>query len=297
MLKQFVEKFLALRLQEKFSFFLIISFSFHLILFSFLIENSMFTQATSPFTIEVELVGMKEGGGGGGGGGNRSDELRVKNEELKNNARKNLSKPIPVENREDLVSSLQKVGEEKKVASIQEPAGTVKGLEDSGAGSGTGAGVGGGTGTGIGSGIGSGVGSGIGSGVGSGIGSGVGSGIGSGVGSGVGAGQGKGSGSVRDELREFQRKIKERIERVKFYPFLARKNQYEGSTYCTFTLLRGGEVKDIRVVGRSGYPVLDEAAMKAIKEAAPYPPFPSCIEHSSIEIKIPIVFKLKDFEG
>jgi len=137
----------------------------------------------------------------------------------------------------------------------------------------------------------------VGVGSGNGVGNGVGSGVGSGIGSGAGAGKGEGRGDIRDELKEFQRKIKEKIESVKSYPFLARKNQYEGTAYCAFTLLRGGGVKDIRIVERSGYPVLDEAARKAISEAAPYPPFPSCIEHPSIEVKIPIVFRLKDFEG
>lgn len=289
MLKQFARKFLAIRPQDRFSFFLIVSFSFHLFLFSLLIEKSMLIQSNSPFSIEVELVGMKEGGGGGGGGGKSSYELRVRGDELKNKMKKDVSNPVPVESRESVIPSPQKVEEEKKVASIQEPSGVVKGLEESGTDIGKGAGTGGGTGDGNGSGIGSGVGSGIGSG--------VGSGIGSGIGSGAGAGKGEGRGGIRDELKEFQRRIKEKIERVKSYPFLARKNQYEGTAYCAFTLLRSGGVKDIRIVERSGYPVLDEAARKAISEAAPYPPFPICIEHPSIEVKIPIVFRLKDFEG
>jgi periplasmic protein TonB len=289
MLKQLARIFLAIRPQDRFSFFLIVSFSFHLFLFSLLIEKSMLIQSNSPFSIEVELIGMKEGGGGGGGGRNGDKRLKVKGERLKENAKKDLSRPLPVESRENVIPSPQRVEEEKKVASIQEPSGVVNGLGETETGIGKGAGTGGGAGDGNGSGIGSGVGSGIGSG--------VGSGIGSGIGSGAGAGKGEGRGGIRDELKEFQRRIKEKIERVKSYPFLARKNQYEGTAYCAFTLLRGGGVKDIRIVERSGYPVLDEAARKAISEAAPYPPFPICIEHPSIEVKVPIVFRLKDFEG
>jgi len=289
MLKQFARKFLAIRPQDRFSFFLMVSFSFHLFLFSLLIEKSMLIQSNSPFSIEVELIGMKEGGGGGGGGRNGDKRLKVKGERLKENAKKDLSRPLSVESRENVIPSPQRVEEEKKVASIQEPSGVVNGLGETEAGIGKGVGTGGGAGDGNGSGIGSGVGSGIGSG--------VGSGIGSGIGSGAGAGKGEGRGGIRDELKEFQRRIKEKIERVKSYPFLARKNQYEGTAYCAFTLLRNGGVKDIRIVERSGYPVLDEAARKAISEAAPYPPFPICIEHPSIEVKVPIVFRLKDFEG
>ena len=78
MLKQFARKFLAIRPQDRFSFFLIVSFSFHLFLFSLLIEKSMLIQSNSPFSIEVELIGMKEGGGGGGGGRNEDKRLKVK---------------------------------------------------------------------------------------------------------------------------------------------------------------------------------------------------------------------------
>ena len=279
-----MKKLLTIRPQEKFPFFLVISFSFHLLFFCLLIRQSVTEQFIHPFTIEVDLVGMKEGGGGGGGG-KQDRELRGKSEELKNNAKKDLFRPVLSENNESIVSSPQKVEEEKKVASITGSTGIVKSLERSVEGSGTGAGMGGGTG------------SGTGSGVGSGIGSGIGSGVGSGTGSGTGAGHGEDGGGVRDELREFQRKIKERIEKVKSYPLLARRNQYEGTASCTFTLLRDGDVKDIRVVERSGYSILDDAARKAIREAAPYPPFPRCIEGSSVEVKVPLVFKLKDLES
>jgi len=280
MLRKLMKKLLAVRPQENFPFFLVVSFSFHFLFFSLLIRQSVMEQTVHPFTIEVDLVGMKEGGGGGGGG-KESNGLKVKGEKLKENAKKDLSRPLPVQSKENIVSSLQKAEEEKKVASITESPGMVKGLERTMEGGGTGAGTGGGSG----------------SGTGSGVGSGIGSGVGSGVGSGAGAGHGEEGSGVRDELREFKRKIKERIERVKSYPLLARRNQYEGTTSCAFTLLKGGDVKDIWVVEKSGYSILDEAAKKAIREAAPYPPFPSCIEGSSVEVKVPLVFKLKDLES
>lgn len=283
-----MKKFLTIRPQENFSFFLMVSLSFHLFLFAILIEQSVMKQSTHPFAIEVELIGMNEGGGGGGGGED-GDKIKGKSEVLKNKMKEVIHNPVIVENKEDIVPSPQRVEEEKNVASLSEPASIGESLESSMKGRNTDAGVGGGTG--------GGTGSGVGSGTGSGTGSGVGSGIGSGIGSGAGAGHGAGGSGVRDELHEFQRKIKERIERVKAYPLLARRNQYEGTASCAFTLLRDGNVKGIRLLERSGYPILDEAAKKAIREAAPYPPFPSCIEGSSIDVKVPLVYKLKDLES
>jgi TonB family protein len=299
-----INRFLNGKSWGRFTPYLIISCFFHLCIFASILSFREYKVSQTFFsTIEVELLSSIKGvgdigGGGGGGGGRMNSQLKLKSEELKINTKKGVTTKSLNESKEAITPLAPKIEEEKKVASIKEPSDVLRGLENKVESRDVGSeGVANnGVNTGVGGGIGSGIGSGVGSGIGSGIGSGVGSGIGSGVGSGRGSGQGKGGG-LRDELREFQKKIKERIEKVKSYPFLARKNQYEGATYCTFTLLRGGEVKDIRVVGKSGYPVLDEAAKKAIREAAPYPPFPSCIEHSSIEVKVPIVFKLKDFEG
>ena len=289
--------------------YLVASVLIHLAVFAFLLSLPGFipSQALPPPAIEVDLsnltVGGGEGGGGGGGSSTAGAHLRreIKRTGIKGEERRGRSEAFPIAARaqvgptESIRPDAPATEAETKVASIdrlsQEAHGTRDNGEDSAQGGGLPAPYG------SGSGMGGGTGSGAGSGTGSGTGSGVGSGIGSGSGSGKGAGEAKGGGGLRDELREFQRRIKERIERVKSYPFLARKNQYEGSAYCAFTLLRDGGVKDVRIVGRSGYPVLDGAAARAIMDAAPYPPFPGCIEHPSIEVKIPIVFKLKDLEG
>jgi TonB family protein len=291
MLKQYAKKFLAIKPQEKFSFFLLISFSIHILVFSLFIEQTVGRQSVQPFLIEVELINVKDGGGGGGGDEGKV-ELRIRNDKLKVKMGKFIYNAVKVEEKERAVPSPQE-SEEKKVVSLAEQTGIMEELDRSVEGIGRDAGWGSGSGGGTGSGTGSGMGSGIGTGVGSG----VGSGIGSGTGSGRGSGQGSGVSGSNNELREFQRKIKERIEKVKDYPLIARKNQYEGTAFCRFTLLKDGDVKDICVVGRSGYPILDEAAKRAIREAAPYPPFPSCIEGSSIDVKVPLVFKLKDLES
>jgi len=65
-----------------------------------------------------------------------------------------------------------------------------------------------------------------------------------------------------------------RIDSVKVYPQQARRNRLEGETRIVFTVLPGGVVDDIGVANSSGHPVLDDAAINAVRTAAPYMPYP-----------------------
>jgi protein TonB len=59
----------------------------------------------------------------------------------------------------------------------------------------------------------------------------------------------------------------------------------------TFTILRDGTARDIKVAQRSGNSVLDTTAMRAIYEASPFPPLPAGYERS--EANIEFWFQLK----
>jgi len=59
----------------------------------------------------------------------------------------------------------------------------------------------------------------------------------------------------------------------------------------TFTILRDGSVKDIRVAQRSGNFALDASAQRAISDAAPFPPLPQGFDKS--EAPIEFWFRLK----
>ena len=59
----------------------------------------------------------------------------------------------------------------------------------------------------------------------------------------------------------------------------------------TFTILRNGSVKDIRVAQRSGNFALDASAQRAISDAAPFPPLPQGFDKN--EAPIEFWFRLK----
>jgi periplasmic protein TonB len=69
--------------------------------------------------------------------------------------------------------------------------------------------------------------------------------------------------------------LKRRIERVWGYPPEAANSGISGDLLLIFTLNKSGTLIDLRLIRSSGFPVLDEAAIRAVKLAAPYDPFPT----------------------
>ena len=69
----------------------------------------------------------------------------------------------------------------------------------------------------------------------------------------------------------------DRIERIGNlnYPQEARRRNLHGELELTVTLNRDGSVKSIDVIRSSGEPLLDKAAERIVRLAAPFPPIPS----------------------
>ena len=79
--------------------------------------------------------------------------------------------------------------------------------------------------------------------------------------------------------------IRRRIESHKSYPGLARRKGWEGDVVVELQLDGGGEVRDVKVVERSGYGVLDRATLATIWKAGPYPPLPG-------RVRVPVSYRL-----
>lgn len=61
------------------------------------------------------------------------------------------------------------------------------------------------------------------------------------------------------------------IKRTAVYPALARARHWQGRPVLSFTLLADGSIDHLVVRQGSGYPCLDEAALDAVRRAAPFP--------------------------
>lgn len=69
-------------------------------------------------------------------------------------------------------------------------------------------------------------------------------------------------------------KLKRQIEGVWNYPQESRYKGEEGQLFLIFTIRSNGELENIELLTSSGYARLDNEAVRAIRVAAPYPPFP-----------------------
>jgi protein TonB len=86
--------------------------------------------------------------------------------------------------------------------------------------------------------------------------------------------------------------LKEIIERNKEYPLMARKGGMEGTVRIRCALLRNGELRDASVIKPSGYTILDNAALRAVRSAGRYPALPSEIKGETFSFVAPITFRL-----
>ena len=79
-------------------------------------------------------------------------------------------------------------------------------------------------------------------------------------------------------------RIKHQIERVWIYPSAAAQKGISGDLSLTFRISKDGNLMGVRLVEQSGHEILDVAALKAVKEAAPFYPFPKNIQRDKLTI-------------
>ena len=85
-------------------------------------------------------------------------------------------------------------------------------------------------------------------------------------------------------------RIKHQIERVWVYPLEAAQRGISGDLSLTFLISKDGNLLGVRLVDQSGYEILDIAALKAVKEAAPFYPFPNNIQREKLTILANFVY-------
>ncbi len=84
--------------------------------------------------------------------------------------------------------------------------------------------------------------------------------------------------------RGFMRKLKEKIESVWKYPEEAARRGISGDLYISFSIHKNGSLGEVKLERTSGYSDLDKAAMKALRDAAPYWPLPDDLKEDELSI-------------
>jgi len=125
-----------------------------------------------------------------------------------------------------------------------------------------------------------------------GSGSGVASAVGRGIGD-EGAGHGAvGDGPVTGPGDDYLDRLRRWLARYRHYPEAAKKAQEQGQLVVSFTILRNGTVIDPHIERSSGFPLLDEAALKMLHDASPVPPLPETYRAQRLDVGLPVNFSI-----
>ena len=100
--------------------------------------------------------------------------------------------------------------------------------------------------------------------------------------------------SDQELIRRYQKAIYLRIKHHQKFPSQARKKGWEGSVSVKFIVHRDGRVEEVKVTRSSAIALFDEAAIHAVKDGNPFPPFPEGIRESSLLFEVPLGFELRD---
>ncbi|MBU2551856.1 MAG: TonB family protein [Proteobacteria bacterium] len=87
--------------------------------------------------------------------------------------------------------------------------------------------------------------------------------------------------------------VKARIKQYWIFPPAARQKQEAGQLTAFFTLDRGGSLLQVLVEKSSGRPHLDQAALEAVRRAAPYPEFPRHINLDRLNIRAHFDYRIR----
>jgi protein TonB len=90
----------------------------------------------------------------------------------------------------------------------------------------------------------------------------------------------------------YGRDIRDAMEATKSYPRVARDRGWQGTVKVRFRFLPGGNLDAVEVVDSSGFPILDEHAMKMAR-AADLPRVPATLAATGFELEVPIHFRLR----
>jgi len=93
---------------------------------------------------------------------------------------------------------------------------------------------------------------------------------------------------------EYLKTVLKIIEKNKKYPSGARKRGEEGKVKVSFTLLKSGKVKDVKIITPSRYPELNKATEKLIWELSPFPPFPPGVEKKKITLAMEVIYEIEE---
>jgi len=93
-------------------------------------------------------------------------------------------------------------------------------------------------------------------------------------------------------LRGYMGLLKQRVERAWEYPYAAAKEGIFGDLLIRFVIRRDGTLGDVHIRRTSGHVVLDNAAMKALRDAEPFWPLPEGFGEEALTVNGRFIYTL-----
>lgn len=93
-----------------------------------------------------------------------------------------------------------------------------------------------------------------------------------------------------DKFYSYMLHLKKKIEGVWVYPSTAAKSGLGGSLAVEFSIAKDGQLLYVNLLDSSGHTILDESALRAIKSAAPYFPFPPRLQAKRLKIRANFIY-------
>jgi protein TonB len=88
-------------------------------------------------------------------------------------------------------------------------------------------------------------------------------------------------------------KVKGWAQRELSYPARALRREWEGNVRLDITLDRRGDLINVELVEEAEHSVLNKEALRAVQDAAPFPPMPDDVKGDSFLFTLPVAFKLQ----
>ncbi len=98
-----------------------------------------------------------------------------------------------------------------------------------------------------------------------------------------------------DKFFSYMLHLKRKIQGVWVYPTAAAQSGIGGSLSVEFSIAKTGELIYVNLLDSSGHTILDESAIKAIKSAAPYYPFPPRLHAKRLRIRANFIYVTSNF--
>jgi protein TonB len=97
-----------------------------------------------------------------------------------------------------------------------------------------------------------------------------------------------------DEFKfmSYNRWLKLKVESILQYPELAAVSGIQGTLYIKFDILKDGTLGDLELLKSSGYRILDDEALRAIRASAPFQPLPDNWHMDRYSIRAAVLFYL-----